>query len=37
MCFGMEEMEGLYSSDEENMNGKAFIKENHEPRSYFSI
>ena len=26
MCFGMEEMEGLYSSDEENMNGKALIR-----------
>ena len=26
MGFGMEEMEGLCSSDEENMNGKALIR-----------
>ena len=24
LCFGMKEMRGLYSSDEENMNGMSF-------------
>ena len=42
LCFGMEEV-GLYNSGGENMNGREFnkswqrIKENHEPRPYFSI
>ena len=26
MCFGMKEMEGLYSSDGEYMNGRALIR-----------
>ena len=42
--FGIEESAGgLYSSDEENMNERAFnegwqgIKKNHEPRPHFRV